>query len=68
MLAVACLARWPLLRVITGVLALWRAFAAYRIIQHQRSLDVVAEAAQRTGEATIDRLLNQEATFLRSML
>ncbi len=68
MLAVACLAKWPILRVITGILALWRAFAAYRIIQHQRSLDAIAEAAQRTGEATISRLFNQEATFLRSML
>ncbi len=68
MLAVACLAKWPMLRVITAILALWRAFAAYRILQHQRSLDAIAETARAAKESPLSRLFTQEATFLRSML
>lgn len=65
MMAVALLAKWPMLRVVTAMLACVRGFAAVFIIRHQRCLDAAA-STQQCAKARLEEVLKLDSAFVKS--
>jgi len=65
MTAVALLAKWPMLRVVTAMLACVRGFAAFFIIRHQRILDAAASTHQ-PASARLEEIFKLDSAFVKS--
>ena len=65
MMTVALLANWPMLRVVTAMLACVRGFAVYFIIRHQRILDAAA-STQQSARTRLEAVFKLESAFVKS--